>query len=274
MNTNGTVCRTTTRRQRSRSLAGPLSRSADWTEELERRLRSKEEERRDSEGSGEYLMGYKGGSQPICATRRSSCGQVSTCGFQDIFTGQNRKFSKNSLFWTLKQSCTSMEPSGSMSQNPYASLVWFIRSFRDSDNKGLQERFSSWLRSSKVVKVPGNETEKRLYWLELDALSDPGFPLSPLPLTLSKFYFTSRVYLQFFPIFFSFCSLVLAFYLEVCRLEEALQMESFLLKPASLWAFARGRLAALPTAFNVFFPQHLIAQLAWCWRRFGIHPIA
>ncbi|XP_037611923.1 formin-2 [Sebastes umbrosus] len=74
------------RRQRSRSLAGPLSRSADWTEELERRLRSREE---DGGGSGEYLVGYRGGgSQPLCATRRSSCGQVSTCGFQDIFTGR------------------------------------------------------------------------------------------------------------------------------------------------------------------------------------------
>ncbi|XP_034716576.1 formin-2 isoform X2 [Etheostoma cragini] len=74
------------RKQRSRSLAGSLSRSADWTEELERRLRSREE---DGVGSGEYLGGFRGGgSQPICATRRSSCGQVSTCGFQDVFTGR------------------------------------------------------------------------------------------------------------------------------------------------------------------------------------------
>ncbi|XP_035989117.1 formin-2 isoform X8 [Fundulus heteroclitus] len=72
-------------RQRSLSLTGPLSRSADWTEELERRLRSREV---DGEGSREYLMGYRGGgSQPIC-TRRSSCGQVSLCAFQDVFTGQ------------------------------------------------------------------------------------------------------------------------------------------------------------------------------------------
>ncbi|XP_062299041.1 formin-2 [Scomber scombrus] len=73
------------RRQRSRSLAGPLSRSADWTEDLDRRLRSREED----VGSGEYLMGYRGGgSQPTCATRRSSCGQISTCGFPDVFTGR------------------------------------------------------------------------------------------------------------------------------------------------------------------------------------------
>jgi len=74
------------RRQRSRSLAGTLSRSADWTEELERRLRSREE---DGGGSGEHLVGHRGGgSQPLCATTRSHSGQVSTCGFQDVFTGE------------------------------------------------------------------------------------------------------------------------------------------------------------------------------------------
>lgn len=75
------------RRKRSRSLASPLSRSADWTEELDRRLRGKEEDGLLS--SGEYLGGHTGGgSQPICGTRRLSCGQVSTCGFQDVFTGE------------------------------------------------------------------------------------------------------------------------------------------------------------------------------------------
>ncbi|KAF6716223.1 Formin-2 [Oryzias melastigma] len=69
------------RRQRSKSLAGPLSHSADWTEELERRLNSREEM---GGGSGEHLLGYRGGgSQPICATRRSS-----VCGFQDVFSGR------------------------------------------------------------------------------------------------------------------------------------------------------------------------------------------
>ncbi|XP_023196508.1 formin-2-like isoform X2 [Xiphophorus maculatus] len=72
-----------THRQRSLSLTGTLSRSADWTEELEKRLRGREVD------GGEYLMGYRGGgSQPICATRRSSCGQVSLCAFQDVFTGR------------------------------------------------------------------------------------------------------------------------------------------------------------------------------------------
>ncbi|XP_068611012.1 formin-2 [Brachionichthys hirsutus] len=70
-------------RQRSQSLAGPLSRSADWTEELERRMRIRE----DGGGSGAYLLGCRGGSQPLCAAR-SSCGQVSACGLQDIFTGR------------------------------------------------------------------------------------------------------------------------------------------------------------------------------------------
>lgn len=74
-----------THRQRSLSLTGTLSRSADWTEELEKRLRGREVD------GGEYLMGYRGGgSQPICATRRSSCGQVSLCAFQDVFTGEQR----------------------------------------------------------------------------------------------------------------------------------------------------------------------------------------
>ncbi|XP_061519893.1 formin-2 isoform X3 [Phycodurus eques] len=70
----------------SRSNAGTLSRSADWTEEFERRMRC-------SLNNGDYrdLEEYSyrgGGSQPICATRRSSCGQVATCSFQDVFTGR------------------------------------------------------------------------------------------------------------------------------------------------------------------------------------------
>ncbi|CAJ1080469.1 LOW QUALITY PROTEIN: formin-2 [Xyrichtys novacula] len=73
----------TTSRRRSRSLAGSLSRSADWTEELERRMRGREEDGAD------YLLTFRGGgggSQPLCSTRRSSCGQVSS--FQDVFTGR------------------------------------------------------------------------------------------------------------------------------------------------------------------------------------------
>lgn len=111
----GAVFRTAARRQRSRSLAGSLSRSADWTEELERRLRSREEERTlDCGGSGEYLIGYKGGSQPICGTRRSSCGQISTCGFQDIFSGQQGrkhhcKYSTNTSFALRVLMCQSGE---------------------------------------------------------------------------------------------------------------------------------------------------------------------
>ncbi|KAF7650573.1 hypothetical protein LDENG_00123600 [Lucifuga dentata] len=82
-------CQQVHRRRRSQSLVRPLSRSADWTEELERRLRSREEDGGGFGGSGEYLLSDKGGgSQPICGTRRSSCGQVSTCSFQDVFTGR------------------------------------------------------------------------------------------------------------------------------------------------------------------------------------------
>ncbi|KAJ8013648.1 hypothetical protein DPEC_G00031990 [Dallia pectoralis] len=76
------------RRERSHSIAGILSRSADWTEELAR-------ERPAKAGSADFLEGYggsedrlRGGSQPLCATRMSSCGQVSTCSFHDVFTGR------------------------------------------------------------------------------------------------------------------------------------------------------------------------------------------
>ncbi|XP_054610797.1 formin-2-like [Dunckerocampus dactyliophorus] len=74
-------------RQRSQSITGPLSRSADWTEELERRMGCKDENGGRSVDLEEFS--YRGGgSQPICATRRSSCGQVSPCSFQDVFTGR------------------------------------------------------------------------------------------------------------------------------------------------------------------------------------------
>ncbi|KAM3592101.1 uncharacterized protein V6R79_012597 [Siganus canaliculatus] len=76
-------------RQRSQSLARPLSLSADWTEEVAKTLQGRKEEEGTSVVSAEYLMGHRGGqSQPICQTaRRSSCGQMSTCSFQDVFTG-------------------------------------------------------------------------------------------------------------------------------------------------------------------------------------------
>ncbi|XP_012989632.4 formin-2 isoform X2 [Esox lucius] len=76
------------RRERSHSIAGLLSRSADWTEELARGRPAKA-------GSADFLEGYggsedrlRGGSQSLFATRRSSCGQVSTCSFHDVFTGR------------------------------------------------------------------------------------------------------------------------------------------------------------------------------------------
>ncbi|XP_061764608.1 formin-2-like [Nerophis ophidion] len=74
-------------RQRSQSITGPLSRSADWTEELERRMRCREENGVGSVDFEEYSH-RSGGSQPICATRRSSSGQVSSCSCQDVFTGR------------------------------------------------------------------------------------------------------------------------------------------------------------------------------------------
>lgn len=71
------------KRQRSYSITGPISRSADWTEEL-RPLPSKT-------GSEDFLE--YGGSEGTLRTgetagRRASAGQASSCSFQDVFTGE------------------------------------------------------------------------------------------------------------------------------------------------------------------------------------------
>ena len=74
------------KRKRSHSITGPISRSADWTDELQTpQLPPKA-------GSADYLEyrglegGLHGGSQPLSTDRRSSCGQ--TCSFQDVFSGE------------------------------------------------------------------------------------------------------------------------------------------------------------------------------------------
>ncbi|XP_076154955.1 formin-2 [Alosa pseudoharengus] len=74
------------KRKRSHSITGPISRSADWTEELQNRPLT------PMAGSADYLE-YRGleerlhgGSQPLSTARRSSCGQTST--FQDVFSGR------------------------------------------------------------------------------------------------------------------------------------------------------------------------------------------
>lgn len=73
-------------RQRSYSVTGPISRSADWTEEL-RPLPPKA-------GSEDFLE-YRGSEGTLRteetrreAGRRASAGQASTCNFQDVFTGE------------------------------------------------------------------------------------------------------------------------------------------------------------------------------------------
>nr|XP_061807641.1 formin-2-like [Nerophis lumbriciformis] len=73
-------------RQCYRTNAGPLSRSADWTEELERRMRCKHSN--GDAGNLEDCRYRGGGSQPICITRRTSCGQVAACSLQDVFAGR------------------------------------------------------------------------------------------------------------------------------------------------------------------------------------------
>uniref|UniRef100_A0A8C4STA7 Formin 2 n=1 Tax=Erpetoichthys calabaricus TaxID=27687 RepID=A0A8C4STA7_ERPCA len=75
------------KKHRSSSIAGILSRSADWTEELPRFKTQKA-------GSANYLEyggseeRLRGGSQPLCPTRKSSGVQASTCSFHDVFSGR------------------------------------------------------------------------------------------------------------------------------------------------------------------------------------------
>ncbi|XP_077482147.1 formin-2 isoform X2 [Stigmatopora argus] len=72
-------------RQSYQTNARPLSRSADWTEELEKKMRCKQ----SNDDAGNLDCRYRGGgSQPICDARRSSCGQIAACSLQDIFTGR------------------------------------------------------------------------------------------------------------------------------------------------------------------------------------------
>uniref|UniRef100_A0A8B9LN01 Formin 2 n=1 Tax=Astyanax mexicanus TaxID=7994 RepID=A0A8B9LN01_ASTMX len=74
------------KRQRSYTITGPISKSADWTEEL-RPLPPKT-------GSADYLEygGSEGalreGVTGLEAQRRASAGQASTCSFQDVFSGR------------------------------------------------------------------------------------------------------------------------------------------------------------------------------------------
>nr|XP_023686731.1 formin-2 isoform X4 [Paramormyrops kingsleyae]XP_023686732.1 formin-2 isoform X4 [Paramormyrops kingsleyae]XP_023686733.1 formin-2 isoform X4 [Paramormyrops kingsleyae] len=83
-------CRTERRRlkrQRSHSITGLLSRSADWTEELSK-IRVGKAGSTDFLEYGGSEERLRSGSQPLCATRRSSCVQSSTCSFQDVFSGR------------------------------------------------------------------------------------------------------------------------------------------------------------------------------------------
>ncbi|XP_051958661.1 formin-2 isoform X1 [Xyrauchen texanus] len=71
------------KRQRSYTITGPISRSADWTEEL-RSLPPK------ATGSADYLEygGSEGTLRTGSPTQRASVVQAPTCGFQDVFTGR------------------------------------------------------------------------------------------------------------------------------------------------------------------------------------------
>ncbi|KAK7135167.1 hypothetical protein R3I93_018317 [Phoxinus phoxinus] len=65
------------KRQRSHSITGPFSRSADWTEDIRAPK---------AVGSADYLE--YGGSEGTLRTRRPSASQASACGFQEVFTGR------------------------------------------------------------------------------------------------------------------------------------------------------------------------------------------
>nr|XP_055031921.1 formin-2 [Misgurnus anguillicaudatus]XP_055031922.1 formin-2 [Misgurnus anguillicaudatus] len=71
------------KRQRSYSITGPISRSADWTEEL-RTLPPK------TAGSADYLEygGSDGALRTGSTTQKTTGAQASTCGFHEVFTGR------------------------------------------------------------------------------------------------------------------------------------------------------------------------------------------
>ncbi|XP_077101806.1 formin-2 isoform X2 [Siphateles boraxobius] len=68
------------RRQRSHSITGPISRSADWTEDIRAPK---------AVGSADYLeYGGSEGALRTGRTRTPSASQASACGFQEVFTGR------------------------------------------------------------------------------------------------------------------------------------------------------------------------------------------
>lgn len=79
------------KRQRSFSVTGPISRSADWTEEL-RKLPTKTSAEDFLEYGGSEGSLRTGGEATRTAYRRASAGQVSTSSFQDVFTGNINKW--------------------------------------------------------------------------------------------------------------------------------------------------------------------------------------
>ncbi|KAK6293692.1 hypothetical protein J4Q44_G00360180 [Coregonus suidteri] len=79
------VWRTT--RQRSCSIAGPLSHSADWTKDLEG-LRARHEDATDLQEHGGSERGFPGASLTLGTRRRLSGVQNTTTGpYQDVFSG-------------------------------------------------------------------------------------------------------------------------------------------------------------------------------------------
>lgn len=75
------------KRQRSYSITDPISRSADWTEEL-RTLPPKTARSADYLEYGGSEGTLRKGGPVLAATRRASASQASTCSFQEVFTGE------------------------------------------------------------------------------------------------------------------------------------------------------------------------------------------
>ncbi|XP_051771685.1 formin-2-like, partial [Ctenopharyngodon idella] len=75
------------KRQRSYSITDPISRSADWTEEL-RTLPPKTARSADYLEYGGSEGTLRKGGPALAATRRASATQASTCSFQEVFTGR------------------------------------------------------------------------------------------------------------------------------------------------------------------------------------------
>ncbi|KAK7919491.1 hypothetical protein WMY93_010775 [Mugilogobius chulae] len=152
-------------RHRSRSSGRPLSRSADWTEEL----RFSREHDEVSGVSRDFLEGQRGGSQPLCPTRRSSCGQGSTCMYSDVFTGRT----------SWRNFFNSNSRSSRRRQSSYAPKSWPWVCFSPSPNasESLWGQHGAALHNSQVPSPLCPQHDQLYTWA---AVSQPPLSLEAL----------------------------------------------------------------------------------------------